>query len=147
MNRPIFLNLLISGDGTFRITPYLWYKTFILHASVGHSAVPVVFALLPDKKKRSYEDLFGSVKRALEDRKLELSAQTFISDFEHNIRITFTDHFPSVEPRGCYFHYGKAIWSRVKKGGMATYYRKKREYIRPLSINKTGIKLQSNLKA
>ena len=114
----------ILGDGTFRITPSLWYQTFILHASVGRSAVPVLFALLPDKQKRSYSDMFSCLKRALEERELELSAQTFMSDFEHNIRSTFNEYFPEVQPQGCYFHYGKAIWARVKKNGMASYYSK-----------------------
>ena len=70
-------------------------------------------------------DMFNAVKRALVARDLELSASTFISDFEHNIRLSFNEVFPNVKPQGCYFHYGKAIWSRVKKSGMASYYSKK----------------------
>ena len=68
--------------------------------------------------------MFSCLKRALEERELELSAQTFMSDFEHNIRSTFNEYFPEVQPQGCYFHYGKAIWARVKKNGMASYYSK-----------------------
>ena len=69
--------------------------------------------------------MFQCVKKSLESRDLELSAKTFISDFEQNIRTTFSEFFPDVDTQGCYFHYGKAIWSRVKKGGMATFYSKK----------------------
>ncbi|XP_023334830.1 uncharacterized protein LOC111706240 [Eurytemora carolleeae] len=29
----------IHGDGTFRITPYLWYQVFIIHASVGPNSI------------------------------------------------------------------------------------------------------------
>ena len=70
-------------------------------------------------------DMFNAVKQALNARDLELSASTFISDFEHNIRLSFNEVFPDVKTQGCYFHYGKAIWSRVKKDGMASYYSKK----------------------
>ena len=51
------LNLLartrtILADGTFRITPYLWYQTFVLSAEFReNSFVPVAFGLLPDKKR------------------------------------------------------------------------------------------------
>ena len=42
----------ILADGTFRITPYLWYQTFILSAEYrDNSFVPVAFGLLPDKKR------------------------------------------------------------------------------------------------
>ena len=42
----------ILADGTFKITPYLWYQTFILSAEYqDFQFVPVAFALLPDKKR------------------------------------------------------------------------------------------------
>ena len=61
-----------------------------MHGSVGpNSAVPLIFALLPDKSRRSYDDLFSGLKRALDAGNLELSAEQFMSDFEHNIRASF----------------------------------------------------------
>ena len=42
----------ISGDGTFKITPHLWYQTFILCCEiVPGSWIPAVFGLLPDKQR------------------------------------------------------------------------------------------------
>ena len=42
----------ILADGTFRITPYLWYQTFVISAEFReNSFVPVAFGLLPDKKR------------------------------------------------------------------------------------------------
>ena len=39
-------------DGTFKITPYLWYQTFVVSAEFReNSFVPVAFGLLPDKKR------------------------------------------------------------------------------------------------
>ena len=38
-------------DGTFRITPFLWYQTFVVSAEFrDESFIPVAFGLLPDKK-------------------------------------------------------------------------------------------------
>ena len=116
----------LHGDGTFKVAPYLWYQVFIMHASVGpNSVVPCLFALLPDKQRRSYDDLFSCLKIAIEKRELELSASIFISDFETNIRTSFMNYFPSIKCQGCFYHYGKAIWSRVKKGGVSRYYSSK----------------------
>ena len=52
-------------------------------------------------------DLFNAVKCALDARDLEISASTFISDFEHNIRTSWSAVFPKVEAKGCHFHYAK----------------------------------------
>ena len=47
----------ILADGTFKITPYLWYQTFILSAEYREfQFVPVAFALLPDKKTLFYTE-------------------------------------------------------------------------------------------
>ncbi|XP_048254795.1 uncharacterized protein LOC125381649 [Haliotis rufescens] len=41
----------IYGDGTFYVTPRLFYQLYTLHAFVTNKMVPLVFLLLPDKKK------------------------------------------------------------------------------------------------
>ena len=102
----------ILADGTFRITPYLWYQTFILSAEFRENRfVPVCFGLLPDKTKRSYDDFFNLVKDALghPSRNLELAAEWMMSDFEMNIRTTWQTTFPRIKPKGCHFHYSKVI--------------------------------------
>ena len=100
----------ILADGTFRITPHLWYQTFILSASFReNSFVPVCFGFLPDKKRRSYDDFYTLLRQALEHptRKLKLSAEWIMSDFEHNIRTGWAAVFPEVQTKGCHFHYAK----------------------------------------
>ena len=65
------------------------------------------------------------MKYALEARDLEISASNFISDFETNIPNNFKKVFPGVKLQGCFFHFGKAIWSRVKSGGVKSFYSSK----------------------
>ena len=87
----------ILQDATFRITPLLWTQ-FIINASVeSDTFVPTVIALLPDKKRETYDAMFGSLKENLEARGLELSAEYMMSDFETAIRDSFISHFPDVE--------------------------------------------------
>ena len=100
----------ILADGTFRITPYLWYQTFVLHAEFKKNQfVPVAFGLLPDKKRQSYNDFFSLLKKALghQSRQLKLSAEWMMSDFEYNIRAIWEDTFPGIRAKGCHFHYAK----------------------------------------
>ena len=68
--------------------------------------------------------MFSMLKEALGSRGLELSAQYFMSDFEVAIRNSFTSHFPDVTPKGCLFHFSKAILSKVSKSGFKSDYSK-----------------------
>ena len=47
----------ILGDGTFRVTPSLWYQTFIISAEADEAVfVLEMLSLLPDKRQATYED-------------------------------------------------------------------------------------------
>ena len=103
----------VLADGTFRITPNLWYQTFIISAEFrDNSFVPVAFGLLPDKKRRSYDDFFTLLKKALQhpSRNLELSAEWMMADFEINIRAAWESTFPGIQTKGCHFHYAKVLF-------------------------------------
>ena len=112
-------------DGTFRITPYLWYQTFRKN-----SFVPVCFGLLPDKTRRSYDDLFTLLKNALEhpSRNLELSAEWMMSDFEHNIRLSWVSIFPDVEAKGCQGYLLNVIHGKETKKCHLEIKRNKKKY-------------------
>ena len=58
-----------------------------------------MFSLLPDKTRRSYDDMFNGLDIALKKRDLELSSTYFMSDFETNIRESFVAHFPEIVPK------------------------------------------------
>ena len=95
----------------------------IISAEVDEAVfVPVMFALLPDKRQTTYEDMFGIIKDCLNSRHLELSAEWFMSDFEVGIRNGFSLHFPEVTVKGCHFHMAKAFWKRVVNKGFKTVY-------------------------
>lgn len=118
----IFKNVLFFTQ----VCPLKWTQLFIVFGTLSDTCVPLCFSLLPDKLERSYNCMFSQIKNALTSRELELSASCFISDFEQNIGKCFNSNFDdAIKILGCYFHYGKAIWSRVKKAGMQTYYSSK----------------------
>jgi len=41
-------------------------------------------------------------------------------DFEKSLRLSLKDNFPTTSIYGCYFHYAKAIWQKLKKLGFTT---------------------------
>ena len=74
------------------------------------------FGSILDKKRETYNAMFGSLKENLEARGLELSPKYMISDFETVIKESFISHFPDVEAKGCAFHYSAAIIKKRFQG-------------------------------
>ena len=68
--------------------------------------------------------MFRMVKEALSARGLKLSAEYFMSDFETNIRKSFSKYFKNVTIKGCHFHMAKAFWSKVVTNGFKILYTK-----------------------
>ena len=56
---------------------------------------------------------------------LEMSASFSMQDFELNIRAAVREIFPKVGLKGCHFHYGQRLWSRVVDNGYKSDYNKK----------------------
>ena len=84
------------ADGTFRITPPPWKQCFIISAKVTSDVfVPVVFVLLPDKKRESYDSMFSMLAEILESQGLEMSATYFMSGkIQYNSSLfELTNHF------------------------------------------------------
>ena len=69
--------------------------------------------------------MFSMMKEALAGRGLEVSAEHFMSDLEVAIRDSFTQQFPRISPKGCQFHFSKAIISKVAKSGFKSDYSNK----------------------
>ena len=70
----------VLADGTFRITPIPWCQSFIISVQVTSGVfIPVAFCLLPDKKRETYDAMFGMLAECLESRGLQLSATYFMS--------------------------------------------------------------------
>ena len=63
-----------------------------------------MFSLLPDKTRRSYDDLFHGLNIALKKRDLELSFSCFMSDFETDIRESFIAQFPDITPKDSFMN-------------------------------------------
>ena len=77
----------LSADGTFKIAPTLWGQVMIICAQIACGLwVPVMFALLPDKKYETYLAFFGCVRTCLAEIGETLAASFIMIDFEVAIR-------------------------------------------------------------
>ncbi|XP_061723753.1 uncharacterized protein LOC133529973 [Cydia pomonella] len=103
------------GDGTFKRVPKPFKQLFSLHMDVGSTdettnIVPMVYALLPDKTKKTYERLFHILKY-----ELCIDIMYYKSDYEMAQYTTFKAVYPDTELTGCFFHFSKAIWKKAEK--------------------------------
>ena len=83
---------------------------------------PMLYALLPNKQRQSYNRAFSLLKDAAMTHGLTLDPATVLSDFELAIIQALALNFPNSRHRGCYFHYMQAIWRKVQALGLATNY-------------------------
>lgn len=113
-----------SGDGTFKMTVKSFYQTFILIALLGGVYVPCMIALLPDKSRESYDCLFSLIWDFNNNHGLanDFAEGFFMTDFELNIRLSFSMFWPNTRLLGCYFHFSQLIWKRVKGANHARDY-------------------------
>lgn len=103
-------------DGTFKICPNGFYQVFTIHADIGSTeefvnVIPILYALLPDKKLDTYQVLFQLIK----SREPEWNPTHAIMDFEIATIVALQNNFPNVKITGCNFHFNQCLWRAAKK--------------------------------
>lgn len=117
-------------DGTFKSCSKQFAQIYTIHADFGSSSEetnvhPVIFSLLPDKKKETYVRMF----RLILDSVPEWNPQQINLDFEAAAISAIREVFPEAEINGCYFHFKKCLWRKVQGLGLTDEYRNN-EHIR-----------------
>ena len=84
--------------------------------------VPCVYALLPNKRRESYVQLFRQVKSWLDVAGRQWSFESFLSDYEQGAYNAVLDVFPGIGEEGCFFHLCKRLDFQVKRLGLMTKY-------------------------
>ncbi|CAF3649126.1 unnamed protein product, partial [Rotaria sp. Silwood1] len=90
----------------------------------GHMrCVPVLYALLPDRKAPTCVHLFNVLFNEAERLHKKFDPKTIMTDFEPGltkaISLEFTEN---TTQKGCYFHFTKAIYRNVQSCGLASVY-------------------------
>lgn len=104
------------GDGTFKSCPRLFHQIFTIHADLGSNhestaLTPLVYALMTNRTKKSYEILFSLIKSQIPNWNLI----SFTCDFEEATISAIMKVFPDVHLQGCYYHFNKAVWKKGRE--------------------------------
>ena len=101
---------------------------YTIHADLGGrsdetNVFPVVFALLPNKKKETYVRLFQLIMEAVP----QWRPSVVNVDFEASAIAALRQVFPTAEISGCYFHMKKCLWRKVQDVSLTENYRQNEE--------------------
>jgi len=93
----------IYVDGTFKCCP----KQFTQFLKEPNSFIPLVFFLLPNKAKNTYEHAFKFLCAECDKVQLQFTPQTIYADLESAIHTAAYAVWPEINLRGCRFHLGQ----------------------------------------
>lgn len=102
-------------DGTFKSCPKPFSQLLIIHGdrqgpSHETNTVPLIFALMPDKKQHSYAIVIEIIKSQVPG----WNPQKIHTDYEKSLINALLDEFPASVVKGCYYHMTKALWKKSK---------------------------------
>lgn len=112
------------SDGTFKITPRLFYQFFTIHGNIDddYAVYPLVFILLSGKDQDTYNQAIGMLVKLANDHNKLFNIRNHISDFEIAISNAIENWFPSVSTTACYFHLTQSVLRRIKTMGLYKRY-------------------------
>ncbi|KAB0801401.1 hypothetical protein PPYR_01533 [Photinus pyralis] len=110
------------ADGTFKVVPPLFLQLYTIHGIKDHVAIPLIYALLPNKTEQTYLNLLREIKNLLPAD--DAQPQTIMTDFEVAMINAIRIEFPQTIHRGCFFHLCQSIFRHIQENGL------KREYER-----------------
>ena len=88
------------ADGTFKITPKMFYQLYSIHVSVSGIAPACIYAFLPNKTEKTYNRFL----QALIDLAPNCRPEKILLDFEQAALQSFQKTFPEAHLSGCFFH-------------------------------------------
>ena len=118
-------------DGTFEMAPSTAYQLYTFHGFVHGEALPLAWALLPNKTQATYVELFTAIRSGMIDAYGDTGCRkTFLIDFELAAINGLRHVFPESIVKGCSFHFRQAVYRRVQLEGLAQDYENEYSEIR-----------------
>ncbi|CAF1931047.1 unnamed protein product [Rotaria magnacalcarata] len=115
----------IFMDGTFDIAPAPFKQVYLIHAENFGQGLPVAFCLLPNKRGRTYLELFERLKEQAILLKTKFDPKRIITDFEPGLLPVIQQEltiFPFAIHYGCMFHFNQAVHRKITDLGLASDY-------------------------
>ena len=105
------------ADGTFYVAPNQFYQSFSIHAVIDGKCLPLLFALLADKKQDTYVFMLSVLKGLLCD----IEYGIIMLDFERASMNAFTQVFDQFSLMNCFFHLCQSVQRRIQKSFKVKY--------------------------
>ena len=102
-------------DGTFDIAPVLFTQVYSIHATFMERTLPLLYALMPNKHQRTYQNLFTNVNALTRQN---AHPENVITDFELGAINAFRQTFPNARQVACFFHFSQNVYRRVQRAGL-----------------------------
>ncbi len=106
------------GDGTFSVSPAIFYQVYTIHSMCNGKVVPCVFSLLPNKTEATYDRLFTEIRNNMNGH----APTDMMFDFERAAFNAISQVFPGIDPTCCFFHLCKNIFKHIQRNGLADLY-------------------------
>lgn len=104
-------------DGTFSVSPKVFYQLYTVHAMVNETIIPCIYAFLPNKTRETYQRFWAGVA-SLET----LEPESIMTDYELAAVQALQAIFPNTTVAGCFFHIGQAVWRHIQHEGLCGRY-------------------------
>ena len=108
----------ISADGTFFVTPTLFYQLFTIHIVIDHHFYPVISVLMDGKTEAKYRVVFAKLKEYLPN----LNPTVAMTDHEQASRNALKAIWIDIVVKLCYFHYSQSIFRNVQTNSLTAKY-------------------------
>ena len=112
-------NKIWYGDGTFSISPELFYQVYTLNVIFRGKNLPLVFVLLPNKKEDTYDKMF---KLLLKDFNEDEKPLKYYHYYEKATLNSVLKNLPSIKIEGCYFHLVQSLWRQMQLKSLSKPY-------------------------
>ena len=109
-------------DGTFYVSPHHFVQLYSIHAMKYGQMFPLVYSFLPNKQEVTYRRMFNQLQDSMQTRGILLPDNLICQmDFE-TAAMNAARSILLADIRGCYFHFGQAIWRKAVEHGLKIPY-------------------------
>jgi len=117
----IYKSYYLICDGTFEMSPDKSYQLYTIHGYVRDEGMALLWAILPNKTKDTYTELFSALRDALVSTFGNTGHHMFLTDFEQAAISAIEGTF-ICRVKGCSFHFRQAIIRKVNNEGLKQVY-------------------------
>ena len=104
-------------DGTFDIAPAIFKQVYTIHILFRGTTLPMLYALLPNKKQTTYKKLFRMIDNLISKRSKSVNCDFELAAINAAKLVFVCDIY------GCYFHLSQSFWKRIQQGGLKSWFK------------------------